>query len=58
MLAFRDVMPGTVPVAQTPTAYPDLASRLDGADPMPQIFIKPLDHAALVGELRSLPRAA
>jgi CheY-like chemotaxis protein len=37
------------------TAYPDLARRLDGADPMPQIFIKPLDYPALVGALRALP---
>jgi len=40
------------------TAYPDLASRLDGADPMPQIFIKPLDYPALVGALRALPKTA
>lgn len=40
------------------TAYPDLARRLDGAEPMPQIFIKPLDYHALVGALRALPKTA
>lgn len=39
------------------TAYPDLARRLDGAEPMPAIFIKPLDYPALVGALRDLPRS-
>lgn len=36
------------------TAYPDLALRLGDADPMPQIFIKPLDYPAFVGALRAL----
>jgi len=40
------------------TAYPDLANRLDGAEPMPQLFIKPLDYSALVGALRDLERSA
>ena len=40
------------------TAYPDLAHRLDGAEPMPQIFIKPLDYPAFVGALRALPKTA
>jgi CheY-like chemotaxis protein len=40
------------------TAYPDLARRLEGAGPMPQLFIKPLDYPALVGALRGLPRSA
>lgn len=47
----------TMPVVIV-TAYPDLARRLEGADPMPQIFIKPLDYPALVGALRGLPRSA
>lgn len=36
------------------TAYPDMARRLDGAEPKPQIFVKPLDYPALVGALRDL----
>jgi two-component system nitrogen regulation response regulator GlnG len=38
------------------TAYPDLARRLDGAGPVPQLFIKPLDYPALVGALRAIQR--
>jgi CheY-like chemotaxis protein len=40
------------------TAYPDLARRLEGAGPMPQLFVKPLDYPALVGALRDLQRSA
>jgi len=40
------------------TAYPDLMRRLDGADPMPQIFIKPLDYPALLSALRDLRKTA
>lgn len=38
------------------TAYPDLARRLDGIEPAPQMFIKPLDYPVLVEALRGLPR--
>lgn len=40
------------------TAYPDLASRLGSAQPAPQIFIKPLEYASLVGALRELREGA
>lgn len=39
------------------TGYPDMARRLDGAEPTPQLFIKPLDYPALVEALRDIPRA-
>ena len=38
------------------TAYPDLARRLDGIEPPPQMFIKPLDYPVLVEALRGLAR--
>lgn len=38
------------------TAYPELARRLDGTDPAPQLFIKPLDYPALVEALRGIQR--
>ncbi len=37
------------------TAYPDLAQRLDGCEPAPRLFIKPLDYPALVEALRGIP---
>jgi CheY-like chemotaxis protein len=40
------------------TAYPDLARRLDGAEPTPQVFIKPLDYPALVSALRGMHKSA
>lgn len=40
------------------TAYPDLAHRIDSGEPMPQVFIKPIDYLALVGALRALPKSA
>lgn len=40
------------------TAYPDLARRLGGAQPAPQVFIKPLEYAAFVGALRELREGA
>lgn len=40
------------------TAYPDLSRRLEGAEPAPQIFVKPLDYPAFVGALRALPRSS
>jgi len=36
------------------TAYPDMARRLEGTEPKPQIFIKPLDYPTLVDALRDL----
>lgn len=38
------------------TAYPDLARRLEGSGPAPQVFIKPLDVPALVEALRAVER--
>ncbi|MBL9106414.1 MAG: response regulator [Myxococcales bacterium] len=40
------------------TAYPDLARRLDGDEPTPQLFVKPLDYPAFVGALRGLRKDA
>jgi CheY-like chemotaxis protein len=39
------------------TAYPDLAGRLAGARPAPQVFVKPLDYPALVEALRGIQRS-
>jgi len=40
------------------TAYPDLARRLGDVEPMPQVFIKPLDYPALVSALRGMQKLA
>ncbi len=40
------------------TAYPDLARRLEGVEPKPQVFIKPLDYPALVSTLRGMQKIA
>jgi CheY-like chemotaxis protein len=52
----RDHSP-TMPILIV-TAYPDLARRLEGADPVPQLFVKPLDYDAFVGALRELRKDA
>jgi CheY-like chemotaxis protein len=39
------------------TAYPDLARRLDGAEPAPQLFVKPIDYPLLVEALRGIQRS-
>lgn len=40
------------------TAYPDFARRLGDTEPMPQVFIKPLDYPALVLALRGMQKIA
>lgn len=40
------------------TAYPDLVRRLMDSEPMPQVFIKPLDYPALVLALRGMQKIA